>query len=321
MQRHDSSVYLKNYMPSYVGKGLQAIVRGLPPQEELMRAASGMSRSIDQRRPRSLDPSQLAQVRQHPELKLLRRRNENLKKNMRPCGATLRADSTETYQSYLGICRQLQSKGKKVKRAMMADIRATYRDEQPVADIENQLRGQSEQEKEQGEPEASHRKLCTKCDSAFHALFTFATSDPAEESKRPSEAIDAVTALCRSQDPSERKVSRSKQTHAIAGSVDGRDEVAKNKPEPISIPHRMLTHTVHFLPVKRQRNSRKAHACLRRTRRPEEALPTQALATHPGRRADRLSPPGMQREAVGQAASAELRCDGSQDLDIEGRLG
>ena len=223
-------------MPNYIGKDLQAIVRGLPPQEELMRAASGMSRSIDQRRPRSLNASQLAQVRQHPEVKLLRRRKENLEKNNRACGATWRADGTQTYQSYLKICRQLQSKEKKVKRAMLADIRDTYREEQPVADIENQLRGHSEQEEEQGEPEVTHRKLCTKRESAFNALFTIATSDPADESKRRSEAINAVTALCRSLDSSQRNVSRSTQAHAIAGSADGGDEVAESKPEPISIP-------------------------------------------------------------------------------------
>ena len=198
MQHHDSSVYLKNYMPSYIGKDLHAIVRGLPPQEELMRAASGMSRSIDQRRSRSLNPSQLAQAHQHPEVKLLRRRKEDLKKTIRACGATLRADGTKAYQSYLEICRQLQSKEKKVKRAMMADIRATYREEQPVADIENQLRGHSGQEEEQVESEMTHSKLCTKRESAFNTLFTFATSDPAEECRRRSEAINAVTALCRS---------------------------------------------------------------------------------------------------------------------------
>lgn len=235
MQHHDSSVYLKNYMPSYIGKDLQAIVRGLPPQEGLMRAASGMSRSIDQRRPRMLRPSQLAQVRQHPEVKLLRRRKENLKKNMRARGMTLRANNTETYRSYLRICQQLQSKEKKVKRAMMVDVRATYRDEQPVADIENQLRGHSGQVEQQAEPEASHGKLCTKRDSAFNALFTIATSNPAEESERRSEAIDAVTTLCRSQ-LSERKSSRSKQVLATAGGLDVFREDAKDKPKPLSIP-------------------------------------------------------------------------------------
>ena len=86
-------------------------------------------------------------------------------------------------------------------------------------------------------------------------------------------------------------------------------------------PHRMFTDTVHFLPGKRQHNSRKAHACLRLPRRPEEALHTHTLATHPGRGADRLSPPGMHCEVGAQAAPAQSRCDGSQDLDIKCSFG
>ena len=236
MQHHDSSVYLKNYMPNYIGKDLQAIFRGLPPQAELMRAASGMSRSIDQRRPRALNPSQLAQVRQHPEVKLLRRRKESLEKNMRACGARWRADGTDAWQSYREICRQLQSKEKKVNRAMLAAIRAAYGEEQPVADIENQLRGRSEQEEGQGEPEVTQRKLCTTRERAFNALFTIATSDPADESKRRAEAINAVTALCQGEDSSEESVSRSRHTHTVGEGVNGHDEVADTKPKPISIP-------------------------------------------------------------------------------------
>jgi hypothetical protein len=87
---------------------------------------------------------------------MLRRRKESLEKNNRVYGATWHADGTQSYQSYREICRQLQSKEKKVRRAMLADICATYREEQPVTDIENQLCGHSEQEEEQGEPEVTH---------------------------------------------------------------------------------------------------------------------------------------------------------------------
>ena len=95
----------------------------------------------------------------------------------------------------------------------------------------------------------THRKLCTKRESAFNALFTFATSDPAEECKRCSEAINAVTALCRSQDPSEKKVYQNKQAHAIAGSVDGR-HASRNEQAGTGVrsPIECLHYTVHFLP-------------------------------------------------------------------------
>lgn len=52
----------------------QAAYRGLKPQSALMRAASGMSRTIDPRRPRKLSLTQKAEVDRHPEVRLLRRR-------------------------------------------------------------------------------------------------------------------------------------------------------------------------------------------------------------------------------------------------------
>lgn len=44
----------------------QAAYRGLKPQTALMRAASGMSRTIDRRRPRKLNLAQQAEVKRHP---------------------------------------------------------------------------------------------------------------------------------------------------------------------------------------------------------------------------------------------------------------
>ena len=56
----------------------QAAYRGLKPQTALMRAASGMSRTIDPRRPRKLNLAQQAEVDRHPEVRLLRRRLKSL---------------------------------------------------------------------------------------------------------------------------------------------------------------------------------------------------------------------------------------------------
>ena len=52
----------------------QAAYRGLKPQTALMRAASGMSHTIDLRQPRKLNLAQQAEVDRHPEARLLRRR-------------------------------------------------------------------------------------------------------------------------------------------------------------------------------------------------------------------------------------------------------
>ena len=102
----------------------------------MIRAASGMARSIDQRRPRALNDQQLAKACRHPEVRLLQRGKEGLKGRIRAKYRTIsRARGTEWYRKYWEACRQVQSEKKAVKKAMMAEIKAKYREQQPVADI------------------------------------------------------------------------------------------------------------------------------------------------------------------------------------------
>ena len=59
---------------------------------------------------------------------------------------------------------------------------------------------------------------------AFAALFTFATSEPAEECKRRADAINAVTALSKRQELPVRRACRTRQTYFTA-EVNGLDGV------------------------------------------------------------------------------------------------
>ncbi|KAL8626093.1 hypothetical protein Q9189_008226 [Teloschistes chrysophthalmus] len=77
LQYHNSSVFQKNYASRYM-LDTQAAYRGQRPQTALMRAASGMSRTIDPRRPRKLNLAQQTEVNRHPEVRLLRRRLKSL---------------------------------------------------------------------------------------------------------------------------------------------------------------------------------------------------------------------------------------------------
>ncbi|KAL9594076.1 MAG: hypothetical protein Q9179_005568 [Wetmoreana sp. 5 TL-2023] len=77
LQHHSSSVFQKNYASRYM-PDTQAAYRGLKPQTALMRAASGMSRTIDPRRPRKLNIAQQAEVDRHPEVRLFRRKLKSL---------------------------------------------------------------------------------------------------------------------------------------------------------------------------------------------------------------------------------------------------
>jgi hypothetical protein len=71
LQHANSGVFQHNYLSRYITQDTQAIYRGIAPQTAVIRAASGMARSIDQRRPRELNDQQLAEVGRHPEVKLL----------------------------------------------------------------------------------------------------------------------------------------------------------------------------------------------------------------------------------------------------------
>jgi len=78
LQHHNFSVFQKNYASSYM-PDTHAAYRDLKPRTALMRAASGMSRTIDRRRPRRLTAAQQAEVNRHPEVRLLRRRLQSQK--------------------------------------------------------------------------------------------------------------------------------------------------------------------------------------------------------------------------------------------------
>jgi hypothetical protein len=62
LQHANSGVFQHNYLSRYITQDTQAIYRGLAPQTAVIRAASGMARTIDQRRPRALNDDQLAEV-------------------------------------------------------------------------------------------------------------------------------------------------------------------------------------------------------------------------------------------------------------------
>jgi hypothetical protein len=197
-----------------------------------------MARTIDQRRPRALNDQQLAEVCRHPEVKLLQRVKEGLKRRIRAKHGTIsRARGTKSYMKYQEAYRQVQSKKKAVKKAMMKEIKAKYREQQPVADIVSQLSGMSAKNEHSKAEQRPQDRLGVERLRAFTALFTFATHDQVEECARRSEAMNAVTTLCRLQRPRVRRACRGKQTTpepAIEeSSRNGAKTVEAGKPIPI----------------------------------------------------------------------------------------
>lgn len=96
-------------------------------------------------------------------------------------------------QVYLDHCNTKR----RHEKALLKDVVARYKKEQPVLDIQRQLQGLPvvEEEMIQAEKYAFMERIWV-----IQALFTFAISCLEEECRRRVEAINALTALCRLQE-------------------------------------------------------------------------------------------------------------------------
>lgn len=115
----------------------QAAYRGLKPQTALMRAASGMSRTIDPRRPRKLNLAQQAEVDRHPEVRLLRRRLKSLLQTFRDQKRSIASTKgTLLYDYYRQAHQAHRNLRRRVEKALLTEVKEKYKKEQPVIDIQ-----------------------------------------------------------------------------------------------------------------------------------------------------------------------------------------
>ena len=197
LQHHSSSVFQKNYASRYM-PDTQAAYRGLKPQTALMRAASGMSRTIDPRRPRKLNLAQETEVDRHPEVKVLRRRLKSLLRTFRERKCSITSmKGTLLHDQYQQAYHAHRNTRRRHQKALLTEVKERYKKEQPVIDIQHQLKGLPAAEQEALQAD---RYVFAERVHAIDALFTFATSSTEEESKRRVTAINALTALCKKQE-------------------------------------------------------------------------------------------------------------------------
>lgn len=94
-------MFLKSYLLRYITSDTQAARRGLELQTALMRIASGMSRTINCRRPRKLNNAQRAEVNKHPEVRFLCRWQKTLFKLIKDQhGSIASIRGTSVYNDY-----------------------------------------------------------------------------------------------------------------------------------------------------------------------------------------------------------------------------
>ena len=94
-----------------------------------MRAASGMSRTIDRRRPKQLTDSQRAGVDHHPEIKLVFKTRTNLRALIRDRGGIEKVTSTALHAKYETACREYRKVRRQHQKAFLKEVKSRYKRE------------------------------------------------------------------------------------------------------------------------------------------------------------------------------------------------
>lgn len=241
LQHRDIRVFQESYLSRYITADTAAAYRGIEPQGSLLRVASGMSRTIDTRRPCKLTRTQKAEIRQYPEVQDLRGARDDLSKRCeRKAKIVQQVDALRrqyvtpqsTYQricecwgqrvqAYATLCeglakanKQYRNKIRRLEDVNLKEIKARFDREQPVIDIQRQLNGQSRVEiaEEAADPKPTY--VLYERAQAVNALFTTTLStlnNDDDEFRRRALAIDAIAAVSRLQEGCRRQHRPSKQ--------------------------------------------------------------------------------------------------------------
>lgn len=142
MHQHNSATFQNSYLSRYITADTQAVYRGLPPQVEVMRMASGMSRTIDRDRPWRADKQIMAACKKDPHVVLQYRAKEGLKKTIKAQYQTVaRSRGEPIYKTYQTALRRYTATKKSRLRVHIDKARELYNKNQPVLEIERQLSG------------------------------------------------------------------------------------------------------------------------------------------------------------------------------------
>ncbi|KAH7025326.1 hypothetical protein B0J12DRAFT_705182 [Macrophomina phaseolina] len=197
-----SEVFQQHYLPRHISADTQAAYRGLPAQSAVMRAASGMSRGLDARRPRKLSAEQLHQIKTHPKVEKSRKKMDELKLKVRQ---VKRKDHSDPRLPALQAAkdkavRAHRNEKRRQKEALLRKARERFQKDQAVADIENLLNDLPAEAPES----VKHEYALDERSRAVQALFTLPEQTLSEERRRESRAITALVALCQKKEDRRR---------------------------------------------------------------------------------------------------------------------
>ena len=193
MHHADTRTFLKYYLDRRIDKNLPAIIRGLNPEDDIMRAACRMSRTIDPKRPQELTTAQSSSVNQQPEILALIRRRDGLRQQLgRPLS---RHQGTAEYEEYRKLNQGLACARQRARDILLSQIQNAHDQEQPMLEVQRQLSGAKLAETMSEKLEHSE-EVSWPQKRLIESLLTLPRSTLEEEMSRRTDAIDAVAAYC-----------------------------------------------------------------------------------------------------------------------------
>ncbi|KAB8254115.1 hypothetical protein BDV32DRAFT_143162 [Aspergillus pseudonomiae] len=186
----NSSVYQERYAPDYFPKDFSAVWRGSQPQNNVIRMASGQSRSIDLRRPVDLNKAQATEADAQPEVQRCKARWERSRLKLQTeYGAMYKAKGTPLYQKAMKRRNAYHTARQAARREMKALIRARFNEEQPKEDIIRQIYGLPMESRKAHKADL----VPSEQQRAFFLLFQFAPKTEGEETECRAAVVDAVS--------------------------------------------------------------------------------------------------------------------------------
>ncbi|KAI7968399.1 hypothetical protein EIK77_000034 [Talaromyces pinophilus] len=230
----DTRTFLKYYLQREVNVDLAGEMRkqdpqqrGLvAPQEDIMRAACRMSRSIDPNRPIELTTAQASSVNELPEIQeIIRQRDEVSRRLGRPMS---QHKGTPDYKLHQKLTAQLSSMRQKAKAELLKKIQYDYDQEQPMRELQLQLELAAlnlPEEEFQQRLQSARSKFSNTVNRSLEgshelplplkrfaeAVFTLPKPTLKEEMLRRTEAMDAGAAVCRFEEGETSRIAHNKR--------------------------------------------------------------------------------------------------------------
>lgn len=189
MQHGDARTFLNHYLHRRVTADTAAIVRGLNPQDSIMRSACSMSRWIDPDRPWGLTADQASSVNENPLIQSLTKHRQKLKNRLK----SKASDSLE----YCELEKTMRYEKQRLRNDLLADIQERYERDEPVRVIEEQLAGVKIDRKPKVMSYFSNDTLPEQRRLIECIILAPPGETLEEEDKRRARAVDAVTAYCK----------------------------------------------------------------------------------------------------------------------------